>query len=374
MRILIASGIFLPEIGGPATYADKIARDFLALGQQVEVITYSDSNTANLAFDKELPYLVQRIKRTNQILNYWRYFLAILKRANSVDIIYTFDHSSAGLPVMLANFFLRKTCYIRIGGDYLWESYLEKTGQSVTLPEFYEQNLHRKFNNFKFKISRLILAKAQGLIFTTQYQAQIFSKYYNLDTKKIFVISNPIIIADKIERKNINKDIIFAGRFVHKNNIFNLLKAWQQVDDKSYHLHLIGAGPLLPRLSALIKSKNITNINIEDRISPEALRQKLATSYLAILPSLSDISPNTMLDCLSLGLPFISSQEIGFTWLKDKIITFDPKDSQEMAKQINFLLDPVNYETYQIKINQIDYSYTYQQAAQDTLNIFKSSL
>ena len=81
-----------------------------------------------------------------------------------------------------------------------------------------------------------------------------------------------------------------------------------------------------------------------------------------------------MLDCLSLGLPFISSQEIGFTWLKDKIITFDPKDSQEMAKQINFLLDPVNYEAYQIKINQIDYSYTYQQAAQDTLNIFKSSL
>ncbi len=374
MKILIASGIFLPEIGGPATYADRIARDFLALGQQVEIITYSDSNTANLLFDKQLPYSVYRIKRINKILNYWLYFLAAIKRARSADVIYIFDHSSAGLPTMLANFFLRKNCYIRIGGDYLWESYLEKSGELVTLPEFYKQNIYKKFNNFKFKISRFILLKAQGLIFTTQYQAQIFSKYYQLDAKKIFIVSNPILTENKAERKNINKDIIFAGRFVHKNNIFTLLQAWQQIKDQSYNLHLIGAGPLLPKLSALIKSKNINNISIEDRISPEALRQKLATSYLAIFPSLSDISPNLMLDCLSLGLPFISSQEIGFTWLKDQIITFDPKDPQAMLRQINFLLEPVNYQAYQIKIKQIDYHYTYIAAAQDTLNIFKASL
>ena len=45
IKILIATGIFPPDIGGPATYADKLCQHLPALGCQVSVVSYSDDPT-----------------------------------------------------------------------------------------------------------------------------------------------------------------------------------------------------------------------------------------------------------------------------------------------------------------------------------------
>ena len=90
MKILIASGIFIPEPGGPATYAVKIAEEFLKLGHQVSIITYSDKSEYD--FDKDLAYSVLRIKRSNKLANYLNYFKALQKEAKDADRIYSFDH------------------------------------------------------------------------------------------------------------------------------------------------------------------------------------------------------------------------------------------------------------------------------------------
>ena len=75
MKIVIASGIFLPELGGPATYAAKISEEFIKLGHQVKIITYSDQ--LEYDFDKDLKYPIFRIQRSNKILNYFNYYLLI---------------------------------------------------------------------------------------------------------------------------------------------------------------------------------------------------------------------------------------------------------------------------------------------------------
>jgi len=40
MKILIATGIFPPDIGGPALYSQKLAEEFSSRGLVVSVITY----------------------------------------------------------------------------------------------------------------------------------------------------------------------------------------------------------------------------------------------------------------------------------------------------------------------------------------------
>jgi hypothetical protein len=42
LRILIITGIFPPDIGGPATYVPQIATALASLGHQVTVLTLSD--------------------------------------------------------------------------------------------------------------------------------------------------------------------------------------------------------------------------------------------------------------------------------------------------------------------------------------------
>src|SRR3989338_7115694 len=99
MKIVIASGIFIPELGGPATYAAKIADSFLALGHQVKIIIYSDKSVYDL--DKNLAYPIFRVKISNKLFNYLNYFRVLQKVAKDADVIYSFDHFSAGIPVAL---------------------------------------------------------------------------------------------------------------------------------------------------------------------------------------------------------------------------------------------------------------------------------
>jgi len=370
MKIVIATGIFIPEIGGPATYAAKISEEFIKLGHQVKIITYSDKSEYD--FDKDLNYSVFRIKRTSKIANYFNYFKILLKVAKDADRIYSFDHFSAGIPVAIFSVVFKKDFYIRVGGDFIWERYLDFNDEAITLNDFYENNLHLKVENKRFRIISWVFKRASGIIFTTTFQLNIFQKYYNLSPDKLFVVNNPIDKTIQISRDEINKEIIMAGRFIHKNNILNLIKAFKDIKDKSYKLILIGEGSIKDEMENLIEELNLNErVKIEAKLSREGLIKRIANCYFAIWPSLTDISPNSLLEALSVNVPVISSTEIGFDWLKDKIKTFDPRNIEDIRSVINSLLDEEEYMKYQDIINSITYEYTYAQAAKDTINILR---
>jgi len=370
MKIVIASGIFLPELGGPATYAAKISEEFIKLGHQVKIVTYSDQSEYD--FDSSLKYTVLRVKRTHKIANYLNYFKTLSKVAKDADRIYSFDHFSAGIPAALFSIVYKKKFYIRVGGDFIWERYLDYNDSDITLHDFYKNNLHLRSENKRFKIISWVFKKATGIVFTTQFQLKIFRQYYDLSPDKLFVVNNPITKDIDIKRKSFNKEIIMAGRFIHKNNILNLIKAFKNINDKSYKLVLIGEGAIKDKMENLIKELNLSDsVSVEGKLSREELAKRMSNAYLAIWPSLTDISPNSLLEALSVNVPVISSSEIGFDWLKDKIKTFDPRSIDDITKTINSLLDEKSYQDYQNKIASINYEYTYAQAANDTLNIFR---
>ncbi len=370
MKILIATGIFKPEIGGPATYVDKIAKEFLRLGHQVSVLTYSDQYFPEL--DKQLDYPVKRVIRTNKLQNYWRYYQAVkeISQQNNFDLLYCFDHFSAGLPVAMANLKLHRPLFIRVGGDFIWERYLEQSGNLVTLRQFYLQKLHLKTEAWRFKIIKWVFSKATKIIFTTEFQANIFIKNYKLKSDKLAIIKNPVennlVINEDHQR---SKEIVFIGRLINNSNLKNLITAFDKIKDKSFSLHIIGEGPLWNKLQNLILKYE--NVYLEHKVLDQELLERLQRAYLVVFPQLTNISPNTMLECLKLQTPFISTQEIGFNWLKDSIITFNPLDIDDMSNKISYLTDTNHYTEYCKKLSQIEYSYDYQQAADDTLKLFK---
>ena len=124
-------------------------------------------------------------------------------------------------------------------------------------------------------------------------------------------------------------------------------------------------------MESLIKEQGLTDrVFIESKLSGDDLAKRMAEAYLAIWPSLTDVSPNSMLEALSVNVPVISSTEIGFDWLKDKIKMFDPRDVADISKSINSLLEQQEYIKYQAIINSINYDYDYTQAAKDTMKFF----
>lgn len=370
MKIVIASGIFIPELGGPATYAANISQEFINLGHQISVVAYSDKNSYD--FDSSLGYPVFRVKRSHKIANYFNYYKTLIKIAKDADVIYTFDHFSAGMPAALFCKLYKKPLYIRVGGDFIWERYIDISGHLLTLREFYDKGLY-KGDMFRFNLIKQVFRAAKGIIFTTNFQKEIFSEFYDLEKSKLKIIENPVInLKDESKRENISKDIIFAGRFNVLHNIFNLIMSFKEVRDKNYHLFLIGDGQIKKDIISFIKDENLeSRVFVKNKLSREDLRKRISDVFLVVLPALTDISPNLVLECINTKTPFITSKEIGFDWLKNKVISFDPKNVAEMTEKINYLLDNDNYQSYQKQISELVYNYTYKEAASDTIKIFQ---
>src|SRR5690348_11398603 len=119
MRILIATGIYPPEIGGPAEYAKNLKDAWNSQGHQVTVKVFS------------------RFKFLPTGLRHLAYFLYIVPAVIRADFILSLDTFSAGLPAVLAARLFGKQIIVRTGGDFLWEFYVERTGELVLLKDFY---------------------------------------------------------------------------------------------------------------------------------------------------------------------------------------------------------------------------------------------
>src|SRR3989338_6307476 len=100
-KIVIATPLYPPESGGPATYAKVLEEELPKLGIDVVVVKYSD------------------VRR--RFFRHLRYFLLVSKAARDADLVYALDAVSVGFPAMLAPKRRRKRFLVKVVGDFAWE-------------------------------------------------------------------------------------------------------------------------------------------------------------------------------------------------------------------------------------------------------------
>ncbi len=117
-RILLAAGLYPPDIGGPATYAHMIASALPERGIPVTVMPFR----AVRSYPKLLRHLVYA----------WQLF----KAAGAADVLYALDPVSVGLPALIVSFARRCPLLVRLGGDYAWEQGQQRFGVVETLDAY----------------------------------------------------------------------------------------------------------------------------------------------------------------------------------------------------------------------------------------------
>jgi glycosyltransferase involved in cell wall biosynthesis len=372
MKILITSGIYPPEAGGPATYVQNLAKTLINQGHQVGVISYSDDDRYD--GDDVLGYKLIRVKRSNKFLNYIKFFKAVNHSIKNFDLVYCFDHFSAGIPSVLACKLNKKKIAIRVGGDFIWERYLRITKKGITLRDYYDQNLHQK-DFLRFWIIKLVFKSTDLIIFTTKFQREIFEKHYNLNSQKIRYIHNPF----SVERKDSsetprNNNILFVGRMIEKNNIRRLISVFNSIKQNNFKLVIVGKGEMKEEVEKEVQKKKMENIVFKGQLSRDDVINEMKKSHAMIFPSYTDISPNTVLECITTNIPFILTTEQGFDWLKGKVLEFNPLKDEEMKGCLEKIMNSDFYQTYQQKIKNLNYNYNYSEASEDTIRLFKELL
>lgn len=333
MKILIATGIYPPDIGGPAQYVKNIEAVWREQGHNVKV--------ASFRFEKKLPTGIRHI---------W-YFLRLLFGMIGSDMVIAMDTFSAGVPAVIAAKILRKKIVVRTGGDFLWEAYVERTGDLVLLRNFYKtcmNKLSRK-EQVIFRLTRYMLVRSNGVVFSTAWQREIFTSAYGLDSEKTHIVEN--YYGKKEESSEpVAKNFVAGTRPLKWKNAERLREAFSLAKEEN--------GDLEP------EEKNCVF---------EEFMRKIAHCYAVILVSLGDISPNMILDAVRYNKPFILTRETGlYDRLKGVGLFVDPEDANDIKEKILFLANDENYRMAVAKVSAFTFTHSWEEICSELTNIYKN--
>ncbi len=332
MKILIATGIYPPALGGPAKYAHNLKIQWEIAGHKVDVKTYN--------FEHKLPSGIRHLY----------YFFKILPSVFSSDFIFALDTFSVGAPATLAAKLFRKKIIMRTGGDFLWEGYVERTGDLVLLKDFYTTSREKwdTKENLIFRITQWTLRNVSVLAFSTTWQRDIFVKAYDIEGKYVYILENCYSEKSPLARiKEGSEKNYFLGstRKLKWKNLGVLEDAF--------------GGIIEPEL-------DLKNYPHDEFI------QKISECYATILVSLGDISPNMILESIRFNKPFIITAENGLMdRIKDIAITVDPKNPQDIREKVLWLCKKENYDAQLEKIRNFTYTHTWKQIADEIIDLCK---
>ena len=345
MKILIATGIYPPDIGGPAQYARGVEEAWRKAGHSVKVLCFR--------FERKLPTGIRHLY----------YFLRVLFSLRGADFIFSPDTFSAALPALLAAKLTGTKLIIRTGGDFLWEQYVERTGDLVLLRNFYNTNIQTEDAKVRkeklsvkertiFKLLRFLFRHADASIFSTAWQRDIFAKPYGLTLSKCFIVEN--FYAPK-EHSNILQNVrmsekVFVGWVLDLKwkNMPRLKEAFERVQKKG----------LPVRLQWETGSHGQFLLDMQ-------------SSYAVIIASLGDVSPNTILEAIGFGKPFILTRECGlYEKLKDIGVWVDPEGIGDIAAKIEWLCDEKNYAEQCKKVAAFSFTHSWEEIAGEVLDIY----
>jgi glycosyltransferase involved in cell wall biosynthesis len=336
MKILISTGIYPPDIGGPAQYARNLYETWKNQGHDVKVAAYR--------WERAFPTFVRHIL----------FFLKIFRKGWNADLILVLDTWSAAVPTMYACKFMKKKYIIRTGGDFLWESYVERTGELVPFKDFYSTSLGKLSRKEKliYSLGGDALRNASLIIYSTNWQKGIFEKSYKLDHRKSKIVEN-FCGTKEVQIEPENRVFVAGTRDLVWKNVDALKKAFKTAQVE-------------------VKAKGLEDIEFDTtKAVYDNFQERMRRSYAVILASIGDISPNMIFDSIRLGIPFILTKENGITErVRECAIFVDPKSEKDMIEKITWMSDPKNRAMQAEKIKKFNWVHTWEDIGNEIIKLY----
>ncbi len=319
MNILIASGIYPPESGGPATYSSEAAQALRARGHVVQVISYGE-NPEKVSEQKagEENNVLFISRRGGILIRYLRYAWAVYRKARHADVLFAQGAVSEGVPTALVAKILRKPVIVRIPGDYAWEMGRQQSPRSteVTLDRFLTHAHTGRIGLYE-RLERWTARQARLIVVPSTYLRSVVERW-GIPGERIEVIKNavqplPKTAGRRVLRKRFtcNDQVICltAVRAVPWKGVSELIEWWHRLP-ASHVLVVAGDGPELEAWKqTAIKAGVGQRIRFLGRISREVLTEWYDAADVFILHTGYEGYPHTVPEAVSRGLPcYVSDQ------------------------------------------------------------------
>lgn len=328
-KIIIATGIFPPDIGGPATYSEKLAKELKKRNFDVQVITYSDSGVKRENYDFPVATVSRRYP---QGLRHFLYFCRLIKLIKDADIVYAQCLVSSGLPACLAAKYFKKKFILKIVGDYAWEQAGVRWGIKESLEIFQiKKEYPWRIKLLKF-LERWVARNADQIITPSNYLKNIVSSWITREEKinpvksreagidRVKVVYNSFdglnffcgLNKDGVRNKiNIKGDILLSvGRLVPWKGFDALVKIMPELLTRNIRFKLViaGSGPEEEKLKNLIDVLKLKNyVILAGQIDHKDLPYYYKAADLFVLNTNYEGLSHILLEAMHFNLPIITT-------------------------------------------------------------------
>ncbi len=308
MHIFIASGIFHPEPGGPATYLHHLLPEIQARGHSITALTFGDAPT------EDYPYPLTRIPRSNYITRQRAYRRAAANLWPGHDL--AFVHS-IGLP-------LPNQVHPQVGkvvGDKAWERSVNRgwVPPTTDIDRFQVEQQGALAEMSKTLRSRQV-KRFDHIIVPSEYLKRMVTGW-GVEPERVSVVYNaphaeierPAESKAEARRRLSLGDgplLLAAARLTAWKGIDHILHAL--ADRADIRLLVAGEGPERDRLEALRSELGLEGrVTFLGRVSREALPLYYRAADYTVLYSGYEGLSHVLLESLGIGTPVIASDRGG---------------------------------------------------------------
>lgn len=314
MKILLATGIYPPEIGGPATFVPALAEAAVAAGHEVRVLTYGDVGTP-----QGPTWPVTVVPRSGAaVLRYLRYALACFGLARSVDVVFAQGAVSEGFPSAIAAWIARKPLVLRVPGDYAWEVAMRTPGAEL-LDDFLKTR-HGGTIGIVERMERWVARRAVRIVAPSRYLASVAERW-GAPSDRIRTVYAGIepLPAPSAGREALRgkfgvdgKTVVLAVmRAVPWKNGDLLIRAFAAAPTDRL-LAFAGDGPALAEWKALASSLGLADrVRFLGRVDRKTVAEWYLAADVMALPSSYEGFPHVVYEAVSSGLPCLVSDRAG---------------------------------------------------------------
>jgi glycosyltransferase involved in cell wall biosynthesis len=309
MKVLVVSGMWPPDVGGPASHAPEVCEYLLARGHQVEAATMASREPTPEAYpvhwaSRRLPLVARHAVAT----------AIIGKLARRADVVYTtgiIGRSSLGAALA------RAPTVVKLTSDPVFERSLRWGLFRADLAAF-QQARGARVGVLRAARNRA-LSRAARIVVPSRALRQLALAWGVFPPERIEVIRNPISVPALPERAELRRrhgfdgpTLVFAGRLVPQKSIDVALEAVRRNPDVK--LLIAGEGPYRDLLE-----RTAHELGVDGRapflgpLPRHTVFELLRAADAALLSSSWENFPHMAVEALALGTPVLATAAGGVT-------------------------------------------------------------
>lgn len=295
MRVLIVSGIWPPDVGGPASHAPEVAEFLLGRGHAVEVVTTADVPPPRRA------YPVRAVPRHHRPgIRHYRGAALVHHRARECDVVY----STGMLGRTALGCTLARTPFVaKLTQDPAFERALRRGRFRGGPVEFQSSGAARLLRAAR----DAELRRAAHVICPSAFLAELV-RGWGVPEARISVLPNPTPPVPSLPRPEPNERplLAFAGRLTAPKALGVALEAVAQVPEVD--LALAGDGDERGALEARAHELGLDGrVRFLGSLPREDVLALFRRADAALLSSAWENFPHTLVEALAVGTPAIAT-------------------------------------------------------------------